>query len=477
MHTTRTNIGPQRRASKLWSALLGAGLVLAACSDGETTTSSAAETEVAESTTVSEQNPDTAEQTSSGGDALTSSDPSSPANQSSFDVTGEWIDNFGRLQLSQDGTTVSGTYEGGTIEGTLSGTTLTGFFFEGGTRACDTRNGTTEWGDLVWDFSEDGTSFTGDWSWCDETERSEWSGSAASSFVTSTAEALPISTTYFDLTWTLNDASISAVEPGTSQDDDLDIDWISVDVTIANFTEDLGFSGMGHADVLRLLVEGETFPIEQTRVLAADGSTLSSRLSSSPLSEEDRTWVFEIPAGTQLSDISVQLGLNEDHKVVVPLTGPGPEDPEAPVNFSITEFGGDYSFNAVDFVLSGGHASLNRGVYESGNVRPGGLDRRADEGLVFVNFDLQATQFSTSPVSGVNPGAHVLVDQAGVTHACDIDAPGLYGEETITYGVSCPVPINSTNLTLVMSSGKCAGGCISEDHRIEVDASFLAMFG
>jgi len=84
-------------------------------------------------------------------------------------LSGEWKTDFGLMTLTQQGTSVTGTYtqSSGKLSGTLSGNVLR-FRWE-------QSNGS---GSGRFEFSNDGNSFDGGWCRCDEPDRptSNWKG-------------------------------------------------------------------------------------------------------------------------------------------------------------------------------------------------------------------------------------------------------------------------------------------------------------
>ena len=84
-----------------------------------------------------------------------------------FSWTGEWDTNWGRMNLTQTGNTVTGTYvhQQGTIFGTVLGNRLQGTWHQTG-------NNRSGYIDFI--MSDDGMSFHGYWRWDDETARRIW---------------------------------------------------------------------------------------------------------------------------------------------------------------------------------------------------------------------------------------------------------------------------------------------------------------
>lgn len=287
-----------------------------------------------------------------------------------------------------------------------------------------------------------------------------------------------VTVTYLDLDWTIVGAGRSeTLDPDAGTDDDPQTDYVHVEAEIENPMDDLGLSGLSSHRLLRLRLSDSDRLIEAEAV--RDGQQDAWSFGVGPLGLAQLRWSFPLPASVDASETTIVIGSNEDRKHDIPLVGSVKPDPFAEVTLSPKSFGGEYSFNSVDFVITRAFADYNAGVYDNGVARPAGdwnVDRRADEGLVFLHVDLQATESSTSPVGGVNPGRHVVVTDGGIETLCTTDAPGLYGGETVTYSATCPVPVSAARVVFQMHSGKCAGGCESLDHEIEVDSSFLAAF-
>jgi hypothetical protein len=94
--------------------------------------------------------------------------------------TGTWDTQYGTMQLTQDGTRVTGTYgyapdaQRGKIDGMVSGATLRGTW--------DAREsgGATEFGTIEWVMSADGGRFDGSWVREGTTEGGSWNGTRTS---------------------------------------------------------------------------------------------------------------------------------------------------------------------------------------------------------------------------------------------------------------------------------------------------------
>lgn len=76
------------------------------------------------------------------------------ADKPAADWAGTWETNFGTMSLTQNGTSVTGSYayQSGSINGTVSGNTLTGTWVE-----------TDDRGTFSFTLSADGKSFSGSW--------------------------------------------------------------------------------------------------------------------------------------------------------------------------------------------------------------------------------------------------------------------------------------------------------------------------
>jgi hypothetical protein len=115
-------------------------------------------------------------------------------------VSGTWDTTFKDWNAQQNGNKVSGSYDynEGRVSGTLSGNTLTGYWVEKETVVlCSTaRDGSRNWGKIVFNFRQDGSGFSGRFGSCDSSNLpGGWSG-------TRVGGALPpviISTLGFDV--------------------------------------------------------------------------------------------------------------------------------------------------------------------------------------------------------------------------------------------------------------------------------------
>jgi hypothetical protein len=100
--------------------------------------------------------------------------------QGAIPWTGAWTTEYGTVQLTQNGSQVTGRYgydpglSRGTIKGTVSGATLVGKF--------DARasGGPTEVGTFEWRMSADGLAFTGSWLRSGTQEGGSWTGTRTS---------------------------------------------------------------------------------------------------------------------------------------------------------------------------------------------------------------------------------------------------------------------------------------------------------
>lgn len=110
-------------------------------------------------------------QTGSSGSAV--QQPAGSMNLGTYSWTGEWETNWGKMVLTQNGASVTGTYthDSGKINGTISGNTLIGSWSESPTYAPP-----NDRGDIEFTMSPDGKSFTGKWRYGSEGNWGNWEG-------------------------------------------------------------------------------------------------------------------------------------------------------------------------------------------------------------------------------------------------------------------------------------------------------------
>lgn len=95
---------------------------------------------------------------------------------------GSWTSTYGdRLLLLREGSVVQGEYDydNGRVDFDIIGDrTLDGYWIEDGSdRACDVaRNGSDHWGRLVLVFSDDFSSYSGTWGYCEDEPGGSWVG-------------------------------------------------------------------------------------------------------------------------------------------------------------------------------------------------------------------------------------------------------------------------------------------------------------
>ena len=104
----------------------------------------------------------------------------SPKDKHANGFSGDWSTNIGAVSLTGDGSHLSGTYatDNGRLDGNLENGVLAGIWAEDGSdHPCTTAKlGSTSWGRFVWKLSEDGKSFAGTWSYCDDDPSSQAGG-------------------------------------------------------------------------------------------------------------------------------------------------------------------------------------------------------------------------------------------------------------------------------------------------------------
>lgn len=102
------------------------------------------------------------------------------SNQVGSNWQGRWETSEGKMDLSQKGKQVSGTYsqDDGRIEGTVINKTLNGYWIEAGSaRQCSYRKQNSfYWGRISWEIDAQERSFAGKWSYCDDEPSSNWTG-------------------------------------------------------------------------------------------------------------------------------------------------------------------------------------------------------------------------------------------------------------------------------------------------------------
>jgi hypothetical protein len=91
-----------------------------------------------------------------------------------YSWAGAWKTNWGDMVLTQNGSTVTGTYthDSGKIAGTVSGNTLTGTWSE-----APTYQPNQDAGDIRFEMSADGLSFSGEWRYGSSGDWRKWDGS------------------------------------------------------------------------------------------------------------------------------------------------------------------------------------------------------------------------------------------------------------------------------------------------------------
>ncbi len=104
--------------------------------------------------------------------------PSVPTSPPETDIGGKWRTSFGLMDLSQNGTNITGYYSNPSqqLEGSLSGNTLSGYWTKTNTgRRCTTAyKGNFYWGRIRFVF--DGSTFSGGWGHCGDDPTKQWTG-------------------------------------------------------------------------------------------------------------------------------------------------------------------------------------------------------------------------------------------------------------------------------------------------------------
>ncbi|HBY20843.1 MAG TPA: hypothetical protein DEG71_07525 [Clostridiales bacterium] len=95
------------------------------------------------------------------------------ASLGTYSWEGEWDSNWGKMVITQNGSTVTGTYthDSGKIVGTVSGNTFTGTWSESPSYAPD-----HDAGDMELTMASDGMSFTGKWRYGSTGSWGNWEG-------------------------------------------------------------------------------------------------------------------------------------------------------------------------------------------------------------------------------------------------------------------------------------------------------------
>lgn len=110
-------------------------------------------------------------QTSSAVTTVTA--PSRSSDLGSYSWAGEWDSNWGKMVITQNGASVTGTYthDSGRINGTISGNVFTGTWSESPSYSAP-----NDAGDMELTMSADGKSFTGKWRYGSEGSWGNWEG-------------------------------------------------------------------------------------------------------------------------------------------------------------------------------------------------------------------------------------------------------------------------------------------------------------
>jgi len=103
-----------------------------------------------------------------------------------LDLAGEWETAFGDMTLTVKKLTASiydvvGPYgvRGGRVLGAIRGRVLNGVWAQSeGSQKCNAKalDGSEYWGNAVFEFAEDGQTFTGLWTYCDGVPNRPWDG-------------------------------------------------------------------------------------------------------------------------------------------------------------------------------------------------------------------------------------------------------------------------------------------------------------
>jgi len=99
--------------------------------------------------------------------------PAGSIDLGTYSWTGEWDSNWGKMILTQNGTSITGTYthDNGRISGTISGNVFTGTWSES-----PSYSPPSDAGDMELTMSADGKSFTGKWRYGSEGSWGNWEG-------------------------------------------------------------------------------------------------------------------------------------------------------------------------------------------------------------------------------------------------------------------------------------------------------------
>jgi hypothetical protein len=120
--------------------------------------------------------------------AASTSSPGSGTATTTNNITGTWNTDFGKMVITQSGSTVHGEYDhdDGKLDGILSGKTLTGRWSES-----PSYKGPSDAGGVVLTFSDNYASFSGTWGYDQASTGGSWSGTKASAS-TSTPISTPV---------------------------------------------------------------------------------------------------------------------------------------------------------------------------------------------------------------------------------------------------------------------------------------------
>ncbi|MEI6293545.1 MAG: hypothetical protein WCP36_07660 [Methanomicrobiales archaeon] len=152
------------------------------------------------------------------------------AGTTTCDLTGTWNTDFGKMVITQSGSTVHGEYDhdAGRLDGTMSGKTLTGRWSES-----PSYKGPGDAGGVVLTISDNCASFTGTWGYDQASSGSGWSGTKTSGPLVATTTTAAASATgtivgSWDWSWgTGRHVTLNAYADGTA-------DWIDETGTRTN---------------------------------------------------------------------------------------------------------------------------------------------------------------------------------------------------------------------------------------------------
>lgn len=291
--------------------------------------------------------------------------------------------------------------------------------------------------------------------------------------------------TYADLAYQTGDLDIVALHPDVDPDvadEDPDVDYALLDLAVSSELPDstygLRYSQIQAADTWALEVDDGT-QIPAAGVLTDDVDWMNTTWGLLGLENEAFRLVFPVDAGTGLNNPVLHMRVNEMTPVVVPLDGSEVTSAAVDVEVSNQSWEGPFSFGRARFEVIDAWASLEAGSNESTGepyvALESGLQRRAEDGHVFLHVDLEVVgiEFGGSMVgSALLLGDH-RVEADGQDHPATSDFSGVQlPEEPERYHVVGAVPLDASQVRLVVEQGSGGG----DDYVIDVDPTFLDSF-